>query len=148
MKLVNAMFSNLMVRSMSCGQDDLVKCESSKSIEKAKTLFERKKPYRIDNRIFGNVVIFSDHFLRTFREALTNGCTRKMTHEELLLLNDFIKFQNNVGLETDISDIERKNVLESLDRWVMSQLDCSLYDTDEIDCENTNFEYTECETNK
>lgn len=94
--------------------------ELQDSVYDAKELFGENTPYRIELRMSGNVTIFNDHFIRTAREALTNGCMAKMSTVESALFIRFVEYQNG----SDYRDITREDneVLVALDQWFMDDL--------------------------
>jgi len=93
----------------------------------AKELLGESLPYTIEKRLDGDVVIFNDHFINTFLEALTTGCIAKMNEKEKNILFKYIKYQNNLlnGV-TDIDvDTETKLVIKFIDKWLYDELNCT-----------------------
>jgi len=89
---------------------------------KAKEVFGENVPYIFEQRFDGKVVVFSQHFIRTIREALTNGCMAKMNNAEEELFQDLIDYENGSVLR-DISGRDYE-VLAALDEWLNFEILC------------------------
>jgi hypothetical protein len=64
-------------------------------------------PYTTVNTIIQGKpqVIFKDHFIEVFRQALSTGCMARMSYEEEVLLYAFIKYQNMLLEYINVYDI-------------------------------------------
>jgi len=96
--------------------------QQNASIKDAKDVFGENTPYVILSRLSGNIIIFSDHFIDNVRKAFTTGCMSSMNFEEELLLNKYIKYQNN-SMFRDITNDESA-VLVALDEWLIRLINC------------------------
>ncbi len=90
------------------------------SIASAKELFGGNVPYVIERTIDGRVVVFSDHFIRTSREAMSTGCMAKMNMSETNLWLRFVEYQNK-KMFRDISDLSDE-VLVTLSRFFVDEI--------------------------
>lgn len=95
----------------------------SKAIEVSKKTIGISEPYIIDVRFGGEeVVIFSDHFILTYREALSQNCTANMTTREKQLYIDFLKYKSHRNHGNMLEPEATDKVLEALDQWTLDEL--------------------------
>ncbi len=87
-----------------------------------KEVFGESDPYTTETRLDGDVIIFDDHFITVFREALTTGCMAKMNAGETALFWEFIEYQNGAS-ERDITR-GSNSVMDSLDQWLTDEIAC------------------------
>ncbi len=88
----------------------------------AKEIFGENIPYIFEQRLDGQTIVFSEHFIRTSREAMTTGCMAKMNSEEEELFQDFVDYQDGSVLR-DISGRD-DSVLVALDEWFNGDVFC------------------------
>jgi hypothetical protein len=72
------------------------KVKYGEALVDTKELLGETLPYTLVSNIIKDkpTVIFNDHFLETFRQAMTTGCMTRMSHEEENLLYAFIEYQD------------------------------------------------------
>lgn len=88
----------------------------------AKNLIRTKNPYKIVTVFEGDkVVVFSDHFIETYREALSHNCTANMTKKELELYAGYIDY-TKYQTESDVLDTDLTFVYKYLDKWTVDEL--------------------------
>lgn len=102
------------------------------AIESARDLLCEKKPYVIDKRVDGEVVILSSHFGSALVDVLSYNCTGNMYESEKELYFGYIKYsqyqsQNNTNVPmyaniNDIYEAERTKVYEAIDAWLIDEL--------------------------
>lgn len=90
----------------------------------AKDLIRTKNPYEIITTFEGDkVVIFSEHFIEAYREALSFNCTANMTRKELSLYAGYIEFTKYQS-ESDVMELDTdlNLVYRFLDKWTIDEL--------------------------
>ncbi len=92
------------------------------AIADSKELFAENLPYESERRLASTVVIFSDHFMQTAREALTTGCIAKMSDEEEDVFFGWVQYENGSGYR-DITESE-EGAFRSLSQWLIDELAC------------------------
>jgi len=86
----------------------------------SKEVFGENVPYIKEYRFGGTIIIFSAHFIRTTREAMSSDYMAKMNETEVALFNKFVEYQNGSSYR-DIST-EDNDVVASLDAWFMDDI--------------------------
>ena len=96
---------------------------ADKVLYSTKEIFGESEPYVVEYRLGGKIIIFSEHFIRTAREAMTSGCMAKMSDSEVLLFNKWVEYENKVVVR-DITGTDN-DVVSTLDAWFIDDLNCT-----------------------
>ena len=100
------------------------------------TLFSERVPYSEEKRLGKTIIVFEPVYLKNLREALTTGCTIKMSEDSYKLTNDYIDYVDGIKVESV--------VLKALDDVLIDIVNCTFND-DESDCTlNSVYEFNEC----
>lgn len=81
-----------------------------------------KPPYKIDRRIDGTVVIFSEHFIDAYRIALSRNCIANMNEKEKDLYFGFIKYQQEQDSFNILESKDLEDVYSALVNWTTDEL--------------------------
>ena len=94
--------------------------KSNAAVVDCKQIFGENRPYFIEQKVTGSTVIFTEHFIREVRGALSDGCLAKMNQSEVRLFEDFVNYQNKYSFR-DISSGRDDIVLAELDAWLIRE---------------------------
>ncbi len=92
------------------------------AVADSKELFAENLPYETERRLTGTVIIFSDHFIQTTREAITTGCIAKMSSEEEEVFFGWVQYENGSGYR-DITETE-ESLYSALSQWLVDDVAC------------------------
>ena len=115
------------------------------AVEDCKEIFGENIPYVTEDRVGGRVIIFNDHFLETVREALTTGCVARMNASELLVFNDFVRYEDKATYR-DITNSD-DYIAEALDEWLTREVMCLSHPYVNECYGDTRHTWTECSVN-
>ncbi len=111
------------------------------AISASKELLAQHRPYSVRVLIDGTqAILFNTHFINVMRQAMTDGCTARMSKLELAFWLDFVAYQNDIQdgsrddeVGTSPSDLLNELALEELSRWMVDEIAGTPHQ-EEIDC--------------
>ena len=104
-----------------------IECNLANSINSGKAVVDRTPPYKLIPIITDRDhydVIFSNHFLTVFREALSYDTIAKMNDKEKEVWFDFVDYSNGTMDPIDVSKREKLQVVQALDDYCLYAVMC------------------------